>query len=252
MTTNLLFGTNRYFRDATITASDTATGYDLDSIATGGRGEHWKSDSETTSHFLKYYVSTAAQANYNYFAMARADLIINGGTTPTFTIARSTDDSSYTTIETDSTPELAGPNGEDFCIISSATHEPVAATYYRLTIGFATNAYAECSKLYMGEALDLGRDPIGVKMVRTRRGHCQRKARYEIDLKYSGITYANAETLLETVAESMEWHPVFLMTRTYHSVLQGCKVIHADLIDIETPQELTGYNNIRMVFRELI
>ena len=248
--TNLLIGHNRYTIDATPSATTAATGYGESNLQTGDRWKMYKPSSNQTSTEITY--SYSANRNANYYVIARADLAIKADASPTFTVASSTDDVSYTNFHasgTLSSSDLVGPNSEDYIYYDAALG--TAGDFWKLTIGYAVADVPQISKFYIGEALDLGRDPVDL-VIQRKQSVSESRPHYEISMKYEGVSYTNTLTLLDTVAEIGQYHPVFLFTTLDHDVLNGARVIHCKLVSINTPQKITNQNDIDMVFRGLV
>lgn len=77
MTTNLLIGYPDIPYRGTQTSNLTgATGYGLDNVITGTRGEHAKALATTSDHvYFQYDLGASVTASSNYFALARADIL---------------------------------------------------------------------------------------------------------------------------------------------------------------------------------
>lgn len=252
MSTNLLFGTNRYYADGAHTASSTDTSLNVNNFSGGDLPSYWKAGSTGTSHWLKYQVA-AGQAGVNYYAVSGAAWVIRDDATPTFTLATSANDSAYTTFHSSgnlTTADLVGPNSEDY-IYYNATAASGLNLYARLTIGYGATGFPALKKFYTGPAFDIGRDPVIFDVKRTRARH-DRKARYQIDLVYNDISHTNTLAVIAAMGEVRAIQPIVLFTSTNHGVLNNMRCLWCQLIDLQTPQTISNRNDIQISFLELL
>lgn len=257
MSTNLLFGTNRYQRTAGKTATSTATGYDVNDVATGPLGNRWKPSAAGTSHFIKYELN-AGEGGCNYFAIAQASRILADGWRPELIFKTAAPpDIAGSYVEFKDTgdltyADLVGPNGEDYIYYDSAGVGDSTHIYQLLTIEHADGYTPELSKLYCGTAFDIGRDPVGLTFRRLRDGTARRKPIYEFDLRYEDISYANTLIFRSTIADLASYHPICMFTATNHAVLLNMKCVFCQVLNVQTPQIVTSRNEISFTLRELI
>ena len=246
--TNILFSTNADMIDATVTSTTAATGFDNNNIQTGSRREHYKTDAAGTSAYVRYEPATAKAANH--YIVARADLCVKAQTT-SFTVEHGSPSySTYNATGSLSTGDLVGPNNQDYIYYNSTPSS--AYDLWRLTVGLGSSDYVQLSKFYVGTALDIGREPDAISMKRIRAGQAFKKAKWEITLGYSGISYTNAMKVKSQIIDVADYHSIFIFTASTHGVLLGQKLIHCQVIDASLPQEVTNYNNIRLALRELL
>ena len=250
MSTNLLFGTNIEALESTSSdASSTESGYDTDNLWTASRDLHWMADTAGTSHYVGYRNASTA---VNYFAVCRADYHILGGTNPKLYMRYSANDADFSTWGTTdilTSANLCGPNSQDYVYYNATT---ATAEYWRLYLTDTASVQPEAAGVYFGTALDLGRDPDGIDISVVRYGQSNKKARHDISLSYTDISYTLAMQLYNEVVERADYHPIVLFTTTNHQVLFNSKMIQVRLIDGPTKQEITGRNNIELTFREVI
>jgi hypothetical protein len=250
--TNILIGSNRYIVDAAVTASSTATGYTGNNLLTAGRWSTWCASSAGTSHTVKFDLGSGTTLACDYMVLGRADYCIKDDDTCSFVLAGSNDDSSYTNWHDSGTltsADLVGPNDQEYAVIDTASD---AYRYWRLTIAYGASGTPELAKVYLGTALDLGRDPYEIQISKTRQHFAAYKPVHEINLAWSGVSYASTLTLRDTVGELKDWHPIYLLTSTYHDALLNYRAIHCRVLSLTTPQQITAFNDIRMICRELI
>lgn len=252
--TNLLFGTDYYFKSGTHTSVPAAaTGYSQDNLWSGATAETWKGGSANTRYDLAARVNPAVEG-VNYVAVYKPNLCVYDDSSVRFTFIYSDDFVSWTTFK-DVNPitaaDLVGPNSESYIYYYSgaigANKQGVALTIYYTSAGIP-----ELSKFYAGTALDIGRDPTMLQMRRMRDTYSARKPRYRIDLGYTDISYANAMKIITQIGRCREQTPIVLFTATNHGVLNNAKCIWAQLVALDTPQEITNKNNITMSFQELL
>lgn len=248
--TNLVFGHNRYAIDATVTVTSEETGYAKENLLTGARQDTWKADSAGTNFIAQY--TNAAGWSADYYAIARADLAVLDQATVTFNVDYSDNGSDWTQWATESmsSTDLVGPNDEDYVHVASSAEGP--HDYWRFNVVYGSSDTPEISKFYIGEAFDMGRDPIGFSSVKIRAGHLRRRPRYQFELVYADVSYAKATELIDHVLDIADYHPIWMITKSYHDLLYGHKCIQCQVVDAETPQRLTNRNDIRLVLRELI
>lgn len=250
---NLLFGLNQDVMLGTTDASSTATGYDVDNLITGSRNWHWKSATGSTSGtYIRYARSGTA---LNYCAVCRADYHLRHTETSThqFEIYHSTDDVSYTKHYDSgnlTSADLVGPNSQDWIWFDNSG--AVSKAYWRLYFIHGSPQVVECAKVFMGEAFDIGRDPVTVDFTRTRPTGSLRKSRYEINLEYEDISYTNAMLFMTYVVKRSNYHTFVIFTADDDDILLGMGMIHVRLLTVDMPQVIRARNNISMTLQEVI
>jgi hypothetical protein len=118
-----------------------------------------------------------------------------------------------------------------------------------------------------GQYFDLGKDPDAVSFKRvpptdsnfipaggTILLNRSRRPLYEFEITWNGITDTNLKSFYSTIAAKRLRYPsMYLITRTDHTVLDGCKAINVELIDFSSePLRREGnYNTLTASFREI-
>jgi hypothetical protein len=254
-TANLLIGTNHAALSATVTASSTATGYSAYNVLTGAKQSTWKSNGADTEHWIQFEFATAQIIDHAF--IGRADITSDlRGVSFVYNIQCSDNGTDWLIPDWHESASLtyatAGANsasGEDYIAIEA---DSAAHVYWRLLITFNAAATAEISKLYLGKALDLYRDPFDVITKRESLSAEQRRGLYEILLSYSGVNYSLAQDLIEQVQLVHDWHPVVLFTAAQHGILYTKYCIFCEVLEINTPQEIISQNDITLRLREIL
>jgi hypothetical protein len=247
--TNLFIATNDILLGATIADVSTETGYDKYDVITGNRHDTWRCGSENTGISITFDAGSDVVADH--FIVCRYDLTYYGADTPAVRVRYSDDNVTYanwiasTAVAAD---DLAGPNGEEYIATPTAS---AAHRYWRVLFSQAAAYQQEVSKIFLGTALDLGRDPVSMKM-EVLRDQAMHKARHTLTLDWKGISHAKALEFRDQVAERADWHPICLFTKTYHDVMFDWKVLHCRVLEASTPQKLLSLNEIQLVVEELI
>jgi hypothetical protein len=251
--TNILFGTNVDCIAATAAATSTATGYSANNLLTGARGLTWKTDGAVATASVKYTATTAV----NFFAVAGAHTASDvPGSTVNLILTYSDDDSSYDAWGSSGATAVTaiGANsasGEDYCLYAAAS---ASHPYWMLTVNPSADAIIELSKVYLGTALDLGRDPSSIQVRRVSAGQFEYRSAYEINLEYQGIDYDTAESLLNNVITRAAYHPLFIFTSESNTYSDGPlannSLYFVELIAYDMPQKLTAWNDISLTLRE--
>lgn len=204
----------------------------------------------------------------NYFIIARADLIkasnmgiltVRGNSANTITGATTL----YANI-TFATAPLYGPRSDDF-ITTFATSSAFRYFFidYRTILG---SGYVEHSKSYLGTAFDFGIDPDDIKISKIEPKISKEYAtsgaqhfakneqtKYRIEIFYQGITDAKVRSFFtDVVNQSYRRKGIFLYTTSDHTVLDNQRIIHCELLDANSEGIRADWNNVSLVFEELI
>jgi outer membrane murein-binding lipoprotein Lpp len=252
MTTNLLFGTNSAMLGATVTASSTMAGCSANNVLAGPRMATWKSDNAATNvHTIIY--QPAATAAIDYIAIARANLAI-GIQGCVFKLDYSDNGAAYTEYVAEAAIQPGGlvtvsASGEDYYYKGalSAVHP-----YWKLTLTLDGNDNAELSKLYIGTAIDLGRDPDDISVQRVKESETAIRPKHRINLHYSGVTYTAAMAAKAAMFDIADFQNIFMFTAANHGMFGGQRCFYGRLTNVDLPQVITNQNDISFTFQEVL
>lgn len=212
---------------ATITTTTADTGYSSNNLRSGARHQHYKANAASTSLNIDFDLGVGNTANPDYFILARADFIRRADSgTPTLTFYAD-DNSSFTSPESASLSLTAGNSAGKYsedCI--KLPGFSTAYRYFRVNIATTSSIAQRLSKIYFGNWLDLGRDPLvyaRTSFVKHADGF-KRRIRV-IDLQYRGITDAKRQEYLSAIGESIDIHPIFIYDAS-DLLLNGEKLFH--------------------------
>jgi hypothetical protein len=252
-TANLLIGTNASALSGTVTASSTATGYSAYNLLTGNKASRWQGESAGTEHWVEIEFATAQAVNYAF--IGRADITSDlRGVGWVYKIQYSDNDSDWSDWHESAALTYAdagaeSASGEDYIAVGTLSD---AHIYWRLLITFDDNAIPELSHFYIGQSLDLYRDPAEMKTKRVMESEEQRRALYQFELGYTGVTYDRTQDFISQVQLIADWHPVVLYTASVHGVLYNLHAALVEVLEVSTPQEIIAQNDIRLVVREVL
>jgi hypothetical protein len=252
MTSNLLFAINDQALAATVTTSPVkASKFDGNNLLSGPRGKRWRGTSAATSNQITVDFGSAKAVDHLILGRMDLSVMADAVVKPTLTLESSPDNSTWTSRHSKAgvaISDLLGPNAEDYLWLPGSS---VSARYWRVTLAYASAMVAELDKIYIGALLDIGRDPIKI-VAKRERGIWAHKSRLGFELTYEGISHAAAMSLINNVVEIADWHPIYLVTNSYHPALNSIRCLHAELIDAKVPQKVTNQNDVTLYFKELV
>lgn len=252
--TNLLIGYPQVpFLGSLIASTTAASSYAATNAITGPRCEHYKASASVVQTRLDFNYGSAIAPDF--MVLARADLVRYGDSTDsTVSLVGATDSGissgvvTYATTLT--TGLLYGPNNEDLIVY------PVGAAskqYWRVQVDTTASFQHRFSKVYFGNAFDLGREPITPKkLIRYPASNLARTARYKFNLEWQGITNLVRGNFDTYIYQYKDTNPVFLFTTSYHDLLNEHRVIHCKINTVRwTPQD-ASLNKLEIEFEEAI
>lgn len=256
--------TNLYlcFPDAQITASaitaptaatvSTTDDFSFSNTLSGNRQRHYRSDANATSSNYDYDLGSGNDISPDYFIISRADILSNSDSAdPTITL-RGSASGSYTSPEDEvltlTTASLSGYYNED--VILETTFS-TSYRYWRLIIATTESFQREFSKLYFGNWLNLGRDPIyPTRIEKEWVGGNVRKMRRVINLRYRDIADDKRIAFEQNIARNRDIHPIFLYDKG-NKILKGGKLVHCSLLSHAWSFNAYG-TDLDVTFEELI
>lgn len=226
-----------------------ATGCVAENLATGDRGNITRLASKTASTYQVRWTTTATT---DYLFIARADLLIADNVN-SVAVDRSPDDSTWTRVFTDasfagSAAGNKGPEGEDY-LATWATSSSYA--YWRTDMGNSATSDYPCSKIYLGNLFNLGRNPVySASVNRSKKYLATRRAPFTVTLTWRGITDALRKSFSETIGQYAEINPVVLYDK--NATLLPFYTLFAWVKNYEFTPIANNVNQLTCVFEECI
>lgn len=237
-------------------------------VVTGPRYTRYRFGSSATTRYYKFdlgtnYASKQNQATYLY--VARADLVVLEGLNNTsIKLQRSSNDSSYSTVVNISNTDLGtlyGPRSEDAYETASISG---AYRYWQIYFEASSAKYFEHSKVYFGQPFEFETEPA-FEIEKVASGNSawhssnrnkyfarQSETLYKFTMTWQGISDSSLASFKTKILNHSLYNPVVLATTTYHEPLDSCRVVHCQIIDAEYRQAFNDWNELRVVFEELI
>ncbi len=228
MATNLEFlyphipftGTNGTFPTAD-------TGYNSSAVITGPRANFFRASASGTSVAWDWDYGTTVTPNY--CVIAHADWLTKRDTANISYTIRGASDSGFVTgtnyTGTISTASLLGPTLSD----SYISFSPNAYRYWRVTLTTTASMKHMLSKIYLGTAFDLGRDPEFSSALQRYASGTHRQSKMLVELEYEGVLNATRQSFFDTIVKYADSNPVFL--RDSNNVfLNNVTLLHARII----------------------
>lgn len=257
MATNLLIGYPHIPLVGTLgTPTTQATGYDAKNTIFGPRSAHFKTSTSVTQSVLPF--NNTGLLTPDFYLLTRADLLKKSDSSDPALRLEWGDDSTFASagaINTAlTTAQLVGPNSEDFIAFPlSWGGSPPSKEFWRLRVNTTASFQHEFSKFAAGNAFDLGRDPIFPrKMQRFPLVNASRVTSYRFDFEWRGVTNTKRASFDATIDQYRDVIPVYLITRTYHDVLNEHKVIQVYIRSVEWRPRTRGLNDLTIEFEEEI
>lgn len=226
-----------------------ATGYEANSVHAGARAKiYYASASSTSSAWSWDYGSTIAP---DYLIIAHADYLTKRDSASISYTVRGASDSGFVTgtnySGTISTSNLIGTTASDFYVSLTTA----AYRYWKVTLTTTDTFKHSVSKIYLGNALDLGRDPTYSSLI--RRGGLEQnwQTKYSLQLEYQGIPNATRETFWNTIIAKSDIKQIFLRD-SGDAILQGYELLHCRLLDAEITSIGLNNSSFTLRFEEII
>lgn len=238
---------------ATLLAGTTAdSSYPLTNLALGPRHLHYKASTTITVSQFDYDFGSAITPDF--LIIARADLLRKSDSADCDVDFIGSASSSFTSPDTYSstitTANLYGSANEDWIYLPTVT---TPRRYWRVKITTTASFAHRFSKLYLGIALDPGRDPsFPRRLTRNMTNVRDRAAAHLFFFEWRGITDANRYTFNAQLGMFRDVKPVFLFTRTFHDTLDELRVLHCELSTVDAVTKVRGTNFLRLTFDEVI
>lgn len=234
----------------TATAADAS--YPLTNLALGPRHLHYKASTAITVSQFDY--DFGANITPDFVIIARADLLKKSDSSNPAVALIGSASSSFSAPDTYNstitTATLYGGNNEDWVYLPTVT---TPRRYWRVQITTTASFAHRFSKLYLGTGFDPGRDPsFPRRYTRGMTNVRDRAAQNMFFFDWRGITDATRYSFNTLLGKYRDVNPVFLFTRTFHDALSDLRVLHCELVTVESITKVRGTNHLRITFDEVI
>lgn len=283
MTSNLVMG-HCGFWDQAISWTETASNPTKDYanfhalIPSLNRGAYASRSTNSTAFAVYVDMGSVAARTFDYVILINGKYYLNNDIYRWYWAGSTTAPGSTTTIcqtgNFSANAVYVGPTLTD--VIMSNEHGGIgggslpASPSYRY---YQFEHYTNSSRIiyqfpfFTGQYFDLGKDPDAVAFKRvppvesnfipsagTVLLNRSRRPLYEFEITWNGITDTNLQSFYSTIAgKRLKYPSMYLITRTDHTVLDGCKAINVQLVDFSSaPLKKSGnYNTLTAFFREI-
>ena len=237
------------FLGSNISVPTGATGYGANNAHSGSRAKIFHASAASTSSAWSWdYGSTIAP---DYLIIAHADCMTKRDTASVSYTLRGASDSGFVTgtnySGTISTSGLIGTTSSDFYVVLTTT----AYQYWRLTLTTTASFKHMLSKIYVGQALDLGRDPTFSSSIKREGSQQNGQTKYLLELNYEGIPNATRETFWNNVIVNSDFKEVFIRDAG-NVVLQSYALLHCRLVEAQINNIGLSVSSFTLKFEELI
>lgn len=230
----------------------------------GARHLRYRQTSAIATALLEADLGVGNTSTTDYWIIARADLLQTQGVTSAL-LQRSDDGIGWTTEQTESpfgSATLFGPRLQDYFGTFTTT---TAHRYWRLNMSGAANNFV-FSKFYTGTLFDFGlcgpteftysREPSDRPDFETDSGAIWNQrledSMYVLTASFRGITDAKIAEFRDNIVRHGHRAPVFLITTSDHEILDNHRILHCEIQDVSWIKTFDDYNDITIVFRELL
>ena len=237
---------------APVLGTPAATGFPVANLFGGNKTDIFKNTGVSGSSSIR--IDLAAAKTFDFLYIGKADLLKKDVVT-TVEVFRNTSNTfgtatSVLTASSFGSATLYGPRSEDYIATVSETS---AFQYWWVNYTSSATSYLPHAKLFFGKAFDMGRDPgEGATLKRVNPGVAQRDPYYQVELSWTGISYANTVLFYNTFVRPRRYNPVILFTKTYHGILNDHRVLFGRITDATMPPRVTDFNDISITFEEVI
>jgi hypothetical protein len=156
-----------------------------------------------------------------------------------------------------------GPRAEDYY---QAINMSTPARFWNIELACSTAADVKAGKIYLGNGLDLGREPayqfervpLAKADARNTGGGFERNISteyvYRFQFEWERITDANTQAFFDYVAEGATRDRFFLYTTANHHILNNERLVHCKLLEArsDNSSQRSNYNTITAEFEEII
>lgn len=251
---NLLIGYSQigFSSSSELSTPTMASGYSARNLYGGGRVETVRASAAATTSTWSWDHGATVQPEYIF--LARADLLRRADSAATTWTVDGSSSSGFGTVDTKTGTfnlgDLKGPRSED--LISTFTYSS-AYRYWRFKMTTTASVVHEYSKLFLGNWLDLGRDPLyPARFSVDPAVPMPRAAALTFDLAWTGISDATISSFVDKVLKYRDANPVILYDAGDLVFSGSVRVIHAIITDAEITAEWPGTNRLELGFREVI
>lgn len=158
---------------------------------------------------------------------------------------------------------LRGPRSED---LFTTFTETTSHRYWRVVYEGDFPQRITHSKLYFGNALDLGDEPTDIVFDRMNETSSEfipsagntivrrtSEPPYMLELKWEGITDAKRTEFKENIARHWRRRRIFIVTTTDHEILDNFRAIHCEIIADPIITKINDdYNDIQLQLKEIL
>ena len=224
----------------------------LTNLFSGSRSDRFEiATASTTTLTISYDLGASTTKTASFLAIMRAKLLLrnNCATVRLFGDASAVKPGiPITTVTLSST--LMGPNDEDYFVEFAET---AAYRYWWLElVNEGTASKYNCSKVFFGKALDLGREPqLPISILSTRQNAWSRETQHSVNLNFVDVTDAEQETFLNELMEISDVMPVVVLDPN-QVALNDSKGMHCKIVDHNIEPRYINKNNITINLEEEI
>jgi hypothetical protein len=255
MPANLLLGSPGIPYLSTNSVSATAsTTYPLSNLFGGTKVDRFMLNAASASNQYITSAITSGSLTANFLYIGKAITLQKNAVTTialrsnTFPVESTAGDRASITSFNSAT--LMGPDLDDYVTTFTTT---AGYQYWFLKFTTSANSTIPFAKAFYGNYFDPGIDPTSeVRITRSRPTGARRRAAYTVNLQWEGMTYANTVSMYTKFYRPRRHQPVILFTTSYHDILFGHKVLFGRVLDMSIPPRMTNYNNVSMVFEEIV
>lgn len=258
MATNLLIGYPDIPSRSVISSSSVVQNsrYPYKNLFGGNKTDIAKADTSSAASLSISLTSNDTTGNTcNFLYIGNAALLEACGCTNMTLSGKDTVPASYTTVEAVNLAAATfyGPAQDDYISIFAETP---TYKYWKLDYtngaGVAVEKNFQHSKVFWGLAFDPGIDPNApASITKVSMTGSQRRATHTFEFSWNGMPYTKAVEMYQKFFRPKKYQPVILMTRDWHDILMGHRVIFCRIIDITLPPRITDYCNVRATFEEM-
>lgn len=255
MATNLLILTAQHLFNPTVLASPTAaSGYGLNELWVGRRGEGYKINAAATTTSIDLDLGASYSPTLIHFVISGAQINRLQDTASTTAEVIASNSSLFTSPEQVTyaydLDDLVGPRGEE---ITSSFVPSTAFRYWRLKLTTTASFKHEFLKWPFGQPFDMGRDPLhGRRIDRNIISANNREPISQVTFEWLGVTNAKTNEFIDKVVKDKDIAPVWLLTTDYHDVLFDYQVMHVWLKSALIEFTNWDSNRILCTFEECI
>ena len=245
----------------TLGSATVDSNHPIANTVTGERGKRFALSIAADYNANLYYdLGASDTATIDHLIIARADLLKALGAT-NIQLDSSANASVWVnragTSAVLQTRSFDGVRGED--LIFTQTYNNDTGTlagsshrYWALYFGAVTALKSTFSKVYFGTFFDFGREPSYPAIQnRSMERPGNRDSVYRFTLTWQGINNTKRNELFDKILKYRDVNPVFLYD-TDDLILNGIKLLHCRILDASITPITAQYNDVEILFEELI